>query len=371
MAQLRSFSSYAPMPNLGGAFTGGYNAAASAAIARDRLAAEAAQASSQMQMQREKLQSDMVQSNMEMAARKEELQSKALREDQELSIQKQYRESMAMMQEKELGQKEQMLKLKINEAANQFNAQQSYQNEAQQLIESGTPEQDAYGRSAMKWGPQMGLPASAYPKPAVNMEGVGVATPIEGIDERFFKKVQRPDGTFAILKIPDIETTEEGVPEGYVRSGGRTLRKVDPPEIRDKVSTLTRLVKLQEADEQRASRYMEELASKNKLPASKRSFIDSYVKREERIEELEAQIAESRQARKPEVQQEPPPPQSKYEEGKLYHNRENKLFRFTDGEMVPEPFGASTSPSPQQFETSEFPRPKKSFNTSAFRGRQQ
>jgi hypothetical protein len=351
---MRSFSSYAPMPNLGGAFTSGFNAASSAAIARDRLAAEAAQASMQMQMQREKLAQDAVQANMELAAKQEALQSKALRDEQELNIQKQYRDNILGLQEKELGQKEQLMQLKLKEAAQQFTAQQSYQQEAQAMIEQGTDPNEAYSQSARKWGPQLNLPASAYADLAKNVpEDFGKATPIEGAEG--WKKFRQSDNSYAYFRDNESGTSEEGLPPGYFREGGKVMRRFDPPEVRDATKKLERMQKLHEDESETVTRYMAELEDfdsgwmgRKKFSPFKQARIDKFVKREEEIANLERQIEEMRGARPSGQPQEPddnepqdeqePQQSMKLDEGKVYRNKSTgEYFRFVRGKMVPVP----------------------------------
>src|SRR5688572_22351825 len=102
MAVIPSFSSYAPAPDLAGAYLGA-----------QRIQQQAAEAANRIQLGREQLAQEAVQAQMELAAKKEVLASEALRRAQEQEIEKAYRQTQIGLKERELANEESIAAMRI------------------------------------------------------------------------------------------------------------------------------------------------------------------------------------------------------------------------------------------------------------------
>lgn len=115
MAVIPSFSSYAPAPDLAGAFLG-----------RERIAQQAASDAARIQLGYAQLEQEAVNNEMELAARMETNTRNALMKAQENEIEKAYRDTQIGIAQKNLQQEELATQMKLAEAASAFDRQQAY-----------------------------------------------------------------------------------------------------------------------------------------------------------------------------------------------------------------------------------------------------
>lgn len=231
MPTMRSFSGYASTPDLGGSFIGGANSM-TALI----------QAGNQLKLGREKIQADMAQANMEMQAKQQALQSQALRDEQELRVKDQYQQSILGMKQRELDQAQELVGLKTQEAARQFQAQQGFEKSMADLTAGGMDVNEAFKRSALNFGPQMGMPGSAYsglmPDQGGGMADFGAAAPVEGLPEDF-RQVQTGPASRRIIQLPKSVEEDGGeaqpIPNlpGKMEYRGKVYSTKDPTELTD------------------------------------------------------------------------------------------------------------------------------------------
>ena len=270
-----------------------YQVGASIAKARSSMQMEAAQMSAQTAMQQQKLQAQQ-----EQAARESSI------EQQKLEVQKAYHESTMGLRLQQLDQANQraqqqmgIAKQKIDitqqQAQRKQQAQAAYQAEAERLIDSGVSEPEAYGRAALKFGPQMGISPSGMvsalrsnqPKDygPVTQEDIGGGAKaiyrkgspgVHVVSPR--KEATIPPSALATLaeKVPDLE---------------RQAQRLGPDSITSKV--LTRIKKaLADSDSQQsgANRTPPPKTYKNKMdlplikdPKSFKDFKGGYYRRED------------------------------------------------------------------------------------------
>lgn len=329
MPTMRSFSSFASTPDLGGSFIGGANSM-TALI----------QAGNQLKLGREKIAADMAQANMEAQAKQQALQSQALRDEQELRVKDQYQQSMLGMKQRELDQAQEMVNLKTQEAAQQFQAQQGFQQEMATLTSSGTDVNEAFKQAALKFGPQMGLPGSAYSGLMPDegggggMADFGAASPVEGLPEDF-RQVQTGPASRRIIQLPkSVEedggeaTPVPGLP-GKMEYRGKVYSTKDPTELTDLRKKRDRLEAAQEKDERGAAAVAASKDTK-KLPKAQQMFKDTYETRASEIRAVEDQIKAFSKpgATAPSVKD--------YEGKPVRSKRTGQMGRVIDGEFVPD-----------------------------------
>lgn len=320
MPVMRSFSSFASTPNAGSAFTSGAG-----------VAQRIAEAAAELQLGRQKLQAESAQAAMELAAKRETSAAANMRQQQELEMEKAYRDAQIGLKERELGQAEQLLSLKTQEAAQQFEASQLYQRDAQEMITQGATPEDAYMQAALKYGPQMGLPGSVYTQafsPESTMaEDFGQATPVEGLDPERFRKFRTGEGSFQLVRLPDNMEAEGEAPPGYIRAGDKLLPEREPKQITDLKKERARLVKLQDDDTTGQMMSDRAKSGEKKLTRSQQMIADRYEKRASEIRALDARME---QAQSPSSSG-----TSRFQEGQRVRNRRNgKMYRIENGEPV-------------------------------------
>ncbi len=132
MAVIPSFGSYAPAPDLAGAYLGA-----------QRIRQQAAEAAARIQLGREQLAQEAVQNQMELAAKKEILASEALRRAQEQEIEKAYRQTQIGLKERELATQEEVAAARIKEASEGFLRNQEYSSIFRARKAAGATDSDA------------------------------------------------------------------------------------------------------------------------------------------------------------------------------------------------------------------------------------
>ena len=125
-----------------------------------QLAAGAAQRSQQMQIETARLNQQAQETRMRLEVQQQQQQQESLRQQQQAQIAASYHEAQLGIRKSELEQEQQRINLAVTGAARKFQAQRAYQEEAQALIASGLPQEQAYMQAALKHGPAAGVPAS-------------------------------------------------------------------------------------------------------------------------------------------------------------------------------------------------------------------
>jgi hypothetical protein len=337
MPTVKSFTGFAGTPGIGSAFIGAANNMAS-------IISAAREAANQLQLGREKIQADMAQASMAASARSQALQSQALRDEQELRVKEQYQQAQLGLKRRELDQAEQIVGLKTQEAAQQFQAQQGFEKEMASLTSGGMDINEAFQNAARKFGPQMGgIPAAAYGE---MLQPGGQAA---GADYGSLQKVIGPDGSpikdYAwgqtgprsrqLIQLPKSmeEDTQvkpiEGMP-GFVERGNKVYRLDEPQEVKDLRKKRDRLELAHEKDEKGALAYQ---TPDKELKGGQKQFKAAYVQRMKQITETQDKIA-AMTATKP--TSDPAPKLQDYEGKPVRDKRTGQLGRIINGEFVPD-----------------------------------
>lgn len=151
--------------DLAGNMLAGFQAGASVARAQAELAQQAQH------------------TEIQLAAQERQAQRDQVRQQQVLEMTKAYHEATLGLRKQQLDDAAKRVNLATTSAARKFQAQQQYDQYATQLIQSGTPETEAYGKAALKFGPMMGMasgPMAAALKPPRTLGDVQ-ASQIPGI----------------------------------------------------------------------------------------------------------------------------------------------------------------------------------------------
>lgn len=150
MPVIPSFGSFAPTPDLAGAYLGGEKLA----LEGQQLAASIAQQSQRMALEQAKLQQDAEQNQMMLAAKQAAAERDSMRQQQEMEIAKAYHDAQIGLQRQELQQKQQEFQLKASAAARQFAARQKFQS----LVDAG----EDPAKAMLSLGVEMGAPSGAF-----------------------------------------------------------------------------------------------------------------------------------------------------------------------------------------------------------------
>lgn len=294
MPQLRSFSAYAPKPDFGSALIGGANVGRQSAATGANIAAELA-------LGRERIQASMVQANMEAASKAQALQMQALRADQELKIQQAQQQAVLGLKQRELDQAQEIVNLKAQDAANRFAASQQYQQEAQALMQGGMEPDRAFMQAAMKFGPQMELPGSAYSQVfrQENGEGgadFGAAAPVEGLPDDY-RQVQTGPASRRIIRLPESIEDEGGegreIPglPGKREYGGKVYTVKEPRELIRMEKRLERLETEHSKDNFGLSAFNAEKAGEE-LSKGRKVLSEAYKARASEIRALDEKVSQ-------------------------------------------------------------------------------
>lgn len=337
MPTMRSFTGFASTPDLGGSFIGGANSM-TALI----------QAGNQLKLGREKIQADMAQASMEMQVKQQALQSQALRDEQELRVKDQYQQSILGMKQRELDQAQEMVNLKTQEAAQQFQAQQGFEKSMADLTAGGMDINEAFKRSALNFGPQMGMPGSAY-SGLMPDEAAGGAGGQPGADFGALQSVEGPDGapiegyawgqtgprSRQLIPLPSTMQEDntvkpiEGMP-GFVERGKKVYRVDDPQELKDLRKKRDKLETEHDKDDNGAKAAK---TPEKELKGYQKKYKADWEAREKRLNALEEQI---KSFSKKAAASAPAPRLEDYEGKPVRSKRTGELGRVIDGEFVPD-----------------------------------
>jgi hypothetical protein len=130
--------------------------------------------------QQAQLQSQSERTQLELQMRQQEMEKQTERQKQMLEMTRAYHEQQTGLKKAALDQLQQRVQLQTQAAAHKFQAQQQYDQHAQDLINQGVPENEAYGKAAMKFGPAMGMasaPIAAAMRGARDMNVEGAPAP--------------------------------------------------------------------------------------------------------------------------------------------------------------------------------------------------
>lgn len=260
MPVVPSFGSYAPKPDMAGAYLGGQRIA----LGREQLAQEAQQASARFAMEGQRLQEQRQIAEMELSAKMATQQQEQMRRQQEMEIEKSYRQTQIGLEERRLQQAAQLMDMKLKEAAQSFAAQQTYQTE---MAGAKTPQDQM--RVLMQRGPSVGasIPAAAFPRP----DESGLPTPVEYTSPETGKAYYRGEKEGA-WRIQSQEYDVEG----------RMMRDESRTGIQKKIDTLQ---KANLSDEGRG-------ISEDSKPTSdsSKAAVAAYIRRKAEIKALEVEL---------------------------------------------------------------------------------
>lgn len=291
MPQLRSFSGFAGTPGIGSAYVGGL-----------RTAADAQSDAARIQVERQKLAQASVEANMRAQAQAQELAQKAMMQSQELAVQQAYQKSMIGLKERELGTEQQKLDMQAQEAAQQFQARQSMQQEVEKAIAGGSNPSDAFLGAAVRYGPGAGLPGTAYsdiiqnaPSGGGAQMGPAAVLPVEGTDE--YKYFQTgPNSRTLVPRKADLPPSVRDIPgaEGYQQIGKSVVRKIEPQQEKDLRTDKKRLETWLDSDKalmgQMALRQSQDPKS-NKLSRVSELALQEYLDKQKELEKIKAALA--------------------------------------------------------------------------------
>lgn len=162
MALIPSYGKWPSTPDAGAAFVGGFKASADAAsdaaalrVRQQAIAADAAQASARIQLGYQQLAQEAVQSKMELQAKQQFQQQQAMKQAQEAEIEQAYRQTQIGFKERELKNEEAITGMRLQEAAQGFQASQNFNRIYQQRLAAGDSEDVAQRTAARSAGPEM------------------------------------------------------------------------------------------------------------------------------------------------------------------------------------------------------------------------
>jgi hypothetical protein len=202
--------------------------------------------------------------------------------------------------------------------------------EAEQMIAGGADPEQAYMKSALKYGPQLSLPGSVYSqafKPDQEQIELGVATEVEGLPEDY-RKFRTGEGSYQLVKLPSGIADEEESPPGYIRFGERMLPEREPREVTDLKAERKRLVAQQDKDT--AGQMMADrlAGGESELTRSQKMLAERFNRRATEIQNLDEQIKKLRGG------SEAAP---RFKEGQRVRNpRTGQMGTYVDGEIVPD-----------------------------------
>lgn len=114
----------------------------------------------ELQLERQRLEEQAKQAEMRLAAEREESQREQLRREQQAQIANAYHQAELGLRKAQIEQQGQRLQMAVQGAAQKFQAQRDMESDAQALMASGVPEEQAYMRSALKHSARLGMSGS-------------------------------------------------------------------------------------------------------------------------------------------------------------------------------------------------------------------
>lgn len=266
MAVIPSFGSYAPKPDLAGAYLGRQRNI----LAQIQLAAQIQQDQQRIALEGQRLSQQRAIAEMESMARAEAQAKEAHLKQQEIEIEKAYREGHIRMQEQQLTQAQEQINLKAQEAQRQFEAQQQMRNAVSQ--EGFDPVKTWY-----EWGPQAGLasiPAGAFP----DDRGPALSAPeiVKSGDREFYRN--REGGPFVPMPTP----------AAVVNIEPRQVRAEMREEIESKIQALE---KLQTDTKRVAAQMYADPNKRKKMTLTDIGYAEGYIAREAELKTLRDKLA--------------------------------------------------------------------------------
>jgi hypothetical protein len=257
--------------------------------------------------ERAKLNQQAATTQMETQVKAEQSQRNALLEQQQNEVQAAYHQQQIDLQQRELEQKQQQVKMQTDEAARTFQAQQQYKTNAQNLIDQGVDDNEAYLRAAMSVGPMMGITGPAMASMGRTLAEMNASD--DGTQEPIIKQLdigggrQRPVAYIPGSKAfrfadEDMTSTGSQVAQPIKDEAGNALpgkyaygRQVIsvPDEVAAMEKRLDRKEKEQSADSAGAA--AAEKPPKD-LNAAAKAAAKSYKARQDEIDELKKSIEE-------------------------------------------------------------------------------
>lgn len=143
------------------------------------LAAQGAARNQQLRIEEMRLAQESQMANMRLKVQQEESQREMLLRQQQQQIAAEYQRAEIGLRQAGIQQQQQRINLAVSTAARRYQTQELMRSEAQKLIQSGVPEEQAYMKSALRYGLGEGgataseisalsrLQPHTYPKPEV------------------------------------------------------------------------------------------------------------------------------------------------------------------------------------------------------------
>lgn len=341
MPVMPSFKSFAPTPDLAGAWLGGRASSqrdrqitSDIALQSQKLAQDAAQAEQAIAMSQQKLQQEAVQSQMEMQAKQAQLQQESMRAEQELRIKQQYQQQQIGIKQQQAKTAADTLKIKTNEASRKLQFQNAYQTKMRELVDKGMTPQEAASQSMMEFGPMLGIGSSAMSKaiipPKVLAPDLGEASDVPGMDPSQFKRFRTSEGAYSLVPMP--QSMGESTPAGYVRDGRYLKPERESLEIKNTREAIKSLERQQmDKVESAMARSAEmKLDKKAEIPDNMKKILEVRKNRQAQIDALKQKLPEYSNLEQPEDQ-----PSQELGKGEAIHTLKNgRKAVFKDKEFI-------------------------------------
>lgn len=286
--QIASFGSYAPKPDLAGAYLGG-----------QRNTLEAAKITQDAQTARAQMDTQFRIAEMANAARQAQIQQEALMKAQDLEVQKAYQQQAIGIKQRELDIQDQKEQEQARQAMQEYQAQQQIQKSVQEAMAGGTSAPEAFTAAVSQYGPMAKLPGTAYSDIIQNGAGgaPGEVPPwmsnpkgvqIEGARPGQLA-VQTGKGQMQILdtnKDDKLATAPLPGTLGMQRVGGQNMPTIDREVYDDLKKETATIEKRLDSDAWIGHRKaMEKAARGDRLTQSEQSMVNSFRKQEEDLKE--------------------------------------------------------------------------------------
>lgn len=342
---MRSFSSYAPTPNLGSSYIGGYNAGTAATaeenqleLGREKIAADMAQSNNQMAIAGQKIQQEGVMQQMELQAKQQMFQQETMRRGQELEMEKAYREQMMGLKQAELKQSEEVNQMKAMEAMQQFESIENYKKQmADDVLWNERDPELAARDSALANLPGVTSTSGASrlfrpPSDQGFDQGDSVqGTPVYADGKLLGHNVQVSKNSSVFRPINQADVPES-VSDSYVAAGNRILRKYPPHEQVRMEKELDRMQKVIDDDKQGRMNFTAWQADPKGVSKAVAFQGKAYAEAKAEVDRLKAKLDGDEVAGKGSQSSSSEP---KYKEGKLYKDKDGREGRIINGQFVP------------------------------------
>lgn len=240
MPVVPSFGSYAPKPDLAGAYLGArradiaaFQAASDYQLGQQRIAQAAAESQARIALGQQTLEARRVENEMELAAKQATEQRDHLRKQQEAEILKSYRDTQIGMQERRLAIAEAQEQQRIQDAAQAFDQQQYFTKRFAELMsQPNMTSEKAASQAILEIGPEAtGFSSALSParEPAPKMDEVEklkLTSTLDNIDKEMAE--QRKIVAESSKSSKYKESKEDERERERIRNGAlRTLRSLE------------------------------------------------------------------------------------------------------------------------------------------------